>query len=469
MNGPEMKTFVVNFFRKISYLDLWIVFLITGIHLIAGISGFHCFRMDGYMQISQTNFPKTTPFWEMLFFFHGNPPLLSVTHHFAQILFPSDPVIFFDLFLPILHAGAFLLFRSALVRFGILRFRWIPIILFVNPLIFIYFRYPFYSCLLFFLNTLVLFLLSGLKQKPTTIYWIASVFSIQCLLRASYSPLILIPFILYLAGPIHWRKTAWIVLLFIPPLTVQTKNYFLVGKFTSSTWTGMNLARGHLPWNVHNALVEFIPTFSMPDKYFELLKNEPRVAACTKETNYYLSQNNLNHSVIPVISDLYSESIKKEFSFTWSLNTVLNGFLILFKSPANYAHLRQHIKEETGFEFKGWNPDFWEPLGLQDRDYNYLFFQNSAWDPEGYRWMAVRRISLYTVIYPFLLFYFGRRYWKSGKEIKAIYFLTVFFTIVYMSVDVLEANRMRMEFEVFFYFFALLFVNEKFVGVQRRT
>jgi hypothetical protein len=137
---------------------------------------------------------------------------------------------------------------------------------------------------------------------------------------------------------------------------------------------------------------------------------------------------------------------------------VLNGVLVLFRSPANYSHLRQHIRTDWNLGWKGWNPDLWDPIGWRDRDYNYLFFMDSAWDPGGSRWQALKRITIYTIVYLFLIVYFGFRFRTLTKPEKVIYLLMVYFTLIYASVDVLEANRMRMEYEVFFYFLALKFL-----------
>ena len=440
------------------------VFLVSAIlvcHAFLSFVGLPCFRMDGYMQIGQTNFPEGTPFWTLLYYFHGNPPLLSIIHHLNDELSVSGRPLLFELLLPVLHAGSMLFFTAALRGFNLRIPSFLTAFLFLNPLIFLYFRYPFYSCLLFFLNAIVLFLLSGLKEKPLRIFGIAAIFSIESLLRTSYSPYLLFLLVLFLMHEWNWKRVGLLALLFLPVIAWQFKNYLIVGKFTSSTWTGMNLARGHLPWNVHNQTIDFIPTFSMPDRYFELLSDDPRVKNKINETNWYMSQNNLNHAVIPVVSDLYMESIRKEFSLSWSLNTMLNGVLILFKSPANYQHIRTHILDEAGIQFEGWNPDFWEPCGLQDRDYNYLFLVSNSWDPDSTRFQAWKRISLYTIIYPFLLFYFGFRFRKMPKEWRAVFLMTVFFTLLYSSADVLEANRMRMEYEVFYYFFLAVFLCRK--------
>jgi len=455
--------------RLFNQADSVLGCFILGGHAFLSFIGFPCFRMDGYMQIAQTNFPEGTPFWTLLYYFHGNPPLLSILHHVNDELSGSDRPIFFEILLPVLHAGSLLFFTSALRGFKLRIPSVLKVLVFLNPLIFLYFRYPFYSCLLFFLNAFVLFLMSGLKEKPLWIFGLAAIFSVESLLRTSYSAYLLYPLLLFLLPQWNWKKTCLLALVFLPVLAWQFKNYQNVGRFTSSTWTGMNLTRGHLPWNVHNETVDFIPTFSMPDRYFELLSDDPRVAEKKKETNWYLAQNNLNHAIIPVVSDLYMESIRKDFSLSWSLNTMLNGVLILFKSPSNYQHIRMHIQEETGIQFKGWNPDFWEPLGLQDRDYNYLFLVSNSWDPESTRFQAWKRISIYTIVYPFLLSFFGFHFRKLPKEWQTVFLITVFFTLLYSSADVLEANRMRMEYEVFFYFLLVVFLNRKSVPSLKTT
>jgi len=384
-------------------------------------------------------------------------------HYWAETAFQKKTFWFFDLLLPLFHIGSFLFFYQAVQNFKV-KVGWIWIVLiFLNPLIFIYFRYPFYSTFLFFLNSALLFLLSKRSTKPGTILWIACLFSIGALLRSTYSIFLFLPVLLWLTPKIRPKTVFWILLIMLPPFLWQFKNYMLIGKFTTSSWIGMNLARCHLPWNVHNDLVDFIPPFSMPDSYFEILNDDPGIITARKETNYYLSQNNLNHRAIPVISDLYLESIGKNFSLSWSINSVLNGFFILFKSPANEPHILKHLKESGYTSNFGWNPDFFEPIGYVDALKPwYLFFESSAWDPENERLNIFKSLTIYTFFYPFLLIWFGVKFRTLPKEERLIFLLALFFTLIYCSMDIFEANRMRMEYEVFFYFLALKFVSDIF-------
>jgi hypothetical protein len=434
--------------------DIGISAFIILIHYTLSFVGLHTFSLDGYSQLVQEMFPKGLPFWEMLYHFHGNPPLLSILHHWAEVLFSKKSYLFFDLLLPVLHAASFLFFRVALnnsrLKFHIL---WIGF-LFCNPLIFIYFRYPFYCTFLFFLNSALVFFLTRLRDKPGSVIGIVSIFSAECLLRASYFPFLFLILSIWLLPRYSIKNIAIAFIIMLPPILWQFKNQILVGKFTSSTWIGMNLARCHMPWQIHNDLVAFLPPFSKPNEYFELLSDDPKIGLARQEQNYFLSQNNLNHIAIPRISDLYLESMRKEFSFTWSLNTFLNGFLVVFKSPANYEHMQNHLSMAGYWSSSPINPDFFEPIGYNDHQFWYQFFESSDWDPEFERRKAFARITFYTLFYPFLLIWFGFKIRTLSKEEKVIYFLTCLFTLLYALTDIFEANRMRMEYEVFFYFLA---------------
>lgn len=471
--GVPMRFFLENSLRKaFSAANAWYsigVSIIILTHVLLSLFGFSTFHMPLYMQVVQNQFPITKPFWPMLFYFHGNPPLLSIIHHVAQVCFPENPSRFFELILPIFHSLSFLAFSQAIRRFSIpIRPVWL-LIIFLNPLIFIYFRYPFYSSFLFFLNSILLFQFSRLKEKTSAIYWIACIFSLEALLRSTCQPLLFLPILVWLV-PVRKLKTiALLFLIMLPPILWQAKNYWLIEKFTSSSWLGMNLARSHMPWQVHNDLVAFLPPLSDPNQYMELLKDEPTIKEAMKDTNYYLSQNNLNHRVIPVVSDLYLKSIRKEFSFSWSLNTVINGYLIFFQSPVNEANVRRHLVDEGYFSKNGINPDFWEPIGFQDENYWYKFFVSTKWDKNWNRLHAAKRITIYTLVYPFLLIWFGFKFRSLSKDVKLIYLLTGFFTVVYISIDIFEANRMRMEIEVFYYFLLLLFLQQTVLIAIRKA
>lgn len=412
----------------------------------------HSFALTDYSQIVQNQFYPETPFWEMLFNFHGNPPLLSIIHHTAGSLFPNRPVLFFDLFLPLLHVFSFLAFRKSLFEFGVkIRTFW-GLILFLNPLLFIYFRYPFYSTFLFFLSTIALLFLSQLARRPNLIFGIAGLFSLASVLRSTWHPLFLLPFLFWLSPLKSWKTALYLFFCFLPALTWSFKNYLVIGQFTSSSWIGINLARGHLPWKVHSQSVDFVQPFSLPNEYLEMVQNEPEIREALKINNPYLSQNNLNNKTIPVISTLFLQSISEQFSLSWSLNTAINGFLIYFKSPGNEEHVIDHLKKEGYLKRSLLHPDWFDPIFFQDPNPWYLFFANQHWDPEGLRIQAIKRFTPYTLFYPILLLILVFTFGRLPKEIKAIWILVVFFTGIYITTDVSEANRMRMEIECLFYF-----------------
>jgi hypothetical protein len=101
------------------------------IHYLVSFFGFHSFSLITYPQVVQNQFPTGTPFWEMLFYFHGNPPLLSIIHKIPESFLGDKSHLFFDFVLPWLHLGSYLLFRNSIANFGI-RINHIWILIFRN-------------------------------------------------------------------------------------------------------------------------------------------------------------------------------------------------------------------------------------------------------------------------------------------------------------------------------------------------
>ncbi len=448
-----------SFFNKDKMDVLVPCLVILLIHYWATIFGFHSFSLLTYPQVVQNQFPTGTPFWEMLFYFHGNPPLLSLIHKIPESFLGNKSYQFFDIVLPWLHLGTYLFFRRSIVNFGIkINPIWI-LILFLNPLIFIYFKYPFYSTFLFFLNSCLLFLLSKLKGQPKLIFSVAILLSLAALLRASYLPILIFPFLIWLSPQKNFKTLFFLFLILLPPLFWQFKNYCIVGKFTSSTWTGINFARCHKPWYLHNQFVDFIPPFSLPNSYFDLLGKDSKIQKAKEEQNYYLSQNNLNNSVIPIVSDLYFESMLKDFSAIWSFNSFLNGLIYFGKSPSNFNHLLDVKEGKWMNQVPSFYIDYFDWTGKRHEPFLALFVISGDWDLDNSRGKLFSQITIYTILYPFLIVFFAFNFFKISKVQRAIFLLTSFFFLMYCSVDVFEANRMRMEIEVFFYFLALLFFN----------
>jgi hypothetical protein len=222
----------------------------------------------------------------------------------------------------------------------------------------------------------------------------------------------------------------------------------------------MNFARCHKPWYVHNQLVDFIPPFSLPNSYFELLGNDIKVQKAKDEQNYYLSQKNLNNSVIPIVSDLYFESMMKDFSPAWSFNSFLNGLLYIGKSPSNFNHLLDVKEGKWMNQVPSFCLDFFDWTGKRHEPFLALFVVSGDWDLANSRGKLLSQITIYTILYPFLIVFFALNFFKISKVQRAIFLLTSFFFLMYCSVDVFEANRMRMEIEVFFYFLFILFISK---------
>jgi hypothetical protein len=456
MRWPVIKPIVP------SARDLGIGSLILLCHGLASGFGFHSFRMPDYMQVVQNQFPPGTPFWPMLANFHGNPPLLSVLHALAAFLFPCRPELFFDFVLPCLHVWSFWAFRKAMVGFGLNRFGWLSGLLFLNPMVWLYFRYPFYTSMLLFVVCQILLELSRWDKQPQkSLFKISAWLGLACLIRTSWSPFWLLPLLLVFLPAFRWKQALAITACFLPIFLWQAKNFVLIGKWTSSSWTGLNLYRSHHAWDLHPKTIDFLPPFSKPDSAFRLFAGHPDIEKCRLESNPYLSANNLNHKVIPVLSDLYLESLREEWSWTWSLQTMLNGWIMYLKSPADYPHLKAHMS-------KDWNcilfinPDFWDPFPGPDWSHiKRLQLDSGNRTGHGIK-PLLAHLGPYTFLYTALLGFFGWNWRRLKPSRRFSFVLLLILSLTYASLDVMEANRMRMEVEPLFWFFLLQVLHQFF-------
>ena len=455
-----MLFFSTTYIRK---QDVAIAAGIVLVHGLLSILGFPFIPVEGHLQLAQTHSAPGTSVLQSIWWFHGNPPLLSAIHALASGLVPGRALLFFQLLLPFLHAASFLLFVMGIRRRGLLFPTWLVCILFLNPLIFIYFRYPFYTCFLFFASCLVWVLLASHAKNPwNTTYRIAWILGVASLLRASWHPLLFLPGLYFLLPkPLNWRYIK-LLLPFVPVLLWMGKNQALVGRFTTSTWLGINLYRTHHAWDQHRFPIDFLPVFSKPDSAFALLVSDKEVQNCRNETRPPLCKNNMNHSLIPVLADRYLESLVAQFSATWSAQAMLNGFLFFFQSPGYANHISLTTHKADGVKSSFLNPDWLDPILRNSPKYIVRFWGNKGFDPGQTRLRVWNRVSIYTLVYPFLLVWFlvNRKLLPVADRVLLSWLIA--FCALYISVDVLEANRMRMEVEPWFWAFGVMFWSYRF-------
>jgi hypothetical protein len=415
---------------SILFLHL-IIFFIRKISLI---------NIDWYIQVIHFPYPDSD-FFRSVWYYHAEAPGISIINFIIRSVSGKYYEILFTLILAFLQGLSFFWFYSALkytqVRFA----KWISLVLFLNPLVFIYFKYPFYSTFLFVTSAAVLFVLFSDRNYMQKVLLLSFILGFNVFIRASWHIvfvfLILLPF---------WNKvplkTVFIsILILILPFGLYVKNYVLFQKFTASTKLGMNLARNHIPPDAEKPSISKIPAFSDIKMYEPYLDRKSPLLQ--KYQNIRILNdtvaNRLNNIRIIPVSDLYFKDVIKNFSIKYSVKSSMLGFFRILQSPARYYcfYPDMHIPDVSGIGMY----DFFDlpdiPVKLFGVKFNLPF-------------------SLYTIIYPLAWLLLLLFYSKMMFEEWVILIMTTFFTVAYMLIDNNEANRMRFEIEPFWYFLVVL-------------
>ena len=422
--------FIFLTFLSILFLHM-LIFYIRKISLI---------NIDWYLQVIHFRYPDPD-FFRSVWYYHAEAPGISMINFIIRSISGKYYEIFFTLILAFLHGLSFYWFYCALkykqVRFA----KWISLVLFLNPLVFIYFKYPFYSTFLFVTSTAVLYVLFTNKSYIQKVLLLSVILGFNIFIRASWHIvivlLILLPF---------WKKvplkTVFIsILILVIPTGLYVKNYFLFHKFTASTKIGMNLARNHIPPDPKRNSISHITAFSDIKMY------EPYLDQKNPLLEKYKNVRILNDTVadrlnnirnIPV-SDLYLKDVVNNFSIKYSVKSSILGFFRILESPADYYcfYPDMHVPDITG-------------IGIND----FFDLPNFQLIRNGFKFHIP--LSLYTFIYPLSWLMLLIFYRKMTFEEWMILIITTFFTVAYMVIDNFEANRMRFEIEPFWYFLVVL-------------
>jgi hypothetical protein len=193
-----------------------------------------------------------TSLWESLFYSHAQPPLFNLLCGLALKIFPAHYAqVFHILFLLIGWLNVIVLYL-ALRRFNFSRV-WsftIASVFMVLPCVVLYENLYSYSYLVVFLLTLAIYLLILFVKEQRQGYWVAfcSALTALVLLRSFYHVvwmLVVVGIVIYfLMKEKKWQKKFLYGLT--PTLFVFVwllKNLFVFGIFSTSSWTGMNIAR----------------------------------------------------------------------------------------------------------------------------------------------------------------------------------------------------------------------------------
>ncbi len=174
-----------------------IALIILLVHTALYIYGIRIINIDHYWQLANSTLLESDPLGT-IFFFHGNPPLLSILFWFLGLFSLTDKYVILNILLPIFHSVSFLVFYFCLKNAQV--GKWLRLIssaiVFLNPLMFIYFLYPFYSTFIFISSLAIIYALVSPISLEKRLLIITVALSFSSLMRASYHVIIILAFLL---------------------------------------------------------------------------------------------------------------------------------------------------------------------------------------------------------------------------------------------------------------------------------
>jgi len=404
---------------------------------------------------------------ESCFYLHMQPPLFNVFLGAVIKTFPKNETMVFQ--------GIYILFGLVLyysmfflqVRLGVTRLiALISSTLFMaSPSFVLYEHWLFYTFPLAALLTLsACFLLEFLEKKSS---WVVFCFFVSIFFLCGIRSMFHICYFLFLvAGLALIRADVWkkIVLAALVPflllLSVYCKNYILFGKFSTSSWMGMNfwtMSVGNMPLTKRRQLValgklsrlslieRFSPLEMYPAEYLQVngYENIPALGEIRKSTG----RSNYNHPAYISISDQYmKDAVYGALNCPESyLIGVVRSWQNYFKSSSDNISLEPNRRH----------------LLFIDGVYNRLFYGRAGWNPSRIRrWLGIEtNRTLYTCFFllfwcPFLVIYSVKVVLKPNPQDselsrnRRITILYICFSIVYVamignSFEIGENNRFR--------------------------
>lgn len=447
MKVDAMRHFFINNFYVITCI------FILFIHLLLSLNGFGTINLDyryhniGYVYMKDNLI-------EGLLYNHGQPPgFLLVMYIFDSISGGNKDHVFSFIY-PILHCLCFIFFSQAVTRLKIRKTtaKALSLVLFLNPLIFVYYKYPDYTGLIFFISCAIIYILfSSFNVNYKTIL-VVLLIGFCCLMRPSWHVVILILLSIYLL--FHYRirlRTVLIsAIIIVIPLLVYTKNYLIFGQPFSSSWLGINLSKHIPPSKINTQFRDNIRTGNgVTIKEYEL---ENQTYTRLRKKSAFLRNNDMNDIKVIDISNGLMQNLISNFSILFSIKVIGFGLLRFFDSPATFSWL---YTRDT-------NPYVKNNKLVHDRLFPDIFdIPNffKLYSQEIDRQYDIP-ISLYLFVYPFVIAFIAIRYIKYEFEIRFIFILTCLLSSIYVTIDPQEAMRFRFEIEPFYYFLSIYSISK---------
>ena len=438
-------------FSFLQYASIIILF----VHFILATYGIDVINIEGYQQLMHEP-EASTHFWRYVWYMHGNPPGLSIIFAVCKWFGSGSAVRGLTVVLPLMYVASLYAFYFGSKKLNLRLPNLFFFLVFLNPLLFIYFKFPFYCTFIFFNACCLIYLFS--KFKRLDMAGLAALIGIICfnsLTRSTWHIAFVVALVCAILVKSQVKGRWWLTPLVLFPLGLYAKNYYLYSEFASSSWLGSSLASTHIPWKAAKpGTLGYLHPNGLVDMYKgRYNENDPRILKYRNVPE--INKGDWQDIRFLVISEDYLRETKFYFNWQWSANAVLAGALLAMQSPADYFLLK---KEHGGPKLKDrpiFNYDWFCPVEFRYRSPYFFSFIDLPEMYHAYKpWDWLMFITPYTVIWLGLLTFFGIRFFRMPFEYRVFYLITTLSLGIFIVVDNAESLRMRYEVEPFLYLFA---------------
>lgn len=409
-------------------------------HIFLWAVGNQAVYINWYVQLAPLPYLIENPL-KAIFYFHGCPPGLSIIWYLTH-LFGQWQYAVLHLLTVSLHLLSYYWLNAVITKvYENNRYNWVLFGLMLNPLWFIYFKYPFYSTFLFALVSGWLFAHFCQPNKSKQLIQVALLLSLACLFRSSWHLLIVVGFTFWYIPKTN-TKAKWIALCFLlVPFSFYFKNCLAFGTFSGTTWSAMNWANGnHIPCKTG---VAALPAFSPIATYQDVLP-EVKHPSVSFPNVPQLHQGNIHDIRIIDVNKAYKLKLDSCFNLKHSLSIWLKeGLFHYLESPAEYSFLYKGNHE--GKVTQGIIKAHFPVTDIFDLP-NYKRLGKSGKGLE-------LNLSMCTIIYPLIIFILLWQIKRLSWGERFFLLVLLFYSGAYSFIDFIESNRMRVEIEPLWYFF----------------
>jgi hypothetical protein len=374
------------------------------------------------------HFPQSLIYW------HATPPFMGGINAFFYFLYPEGFPNTLYVFLFVLHLFAFHGVYKAAIPF--IKPLWAFLFAFWaigNPAVLIgVFNYS--PTTMVMLSAFILLPLFHKNEKAIFngfgLWWIAMSF-----IRASFSIWVALVIALLMWPQLKRNLGSMKILLGgVLMLIIPLKNYWLFDVFSSNSWQTRNFA-AHIPPNTP-MLFNFENRFENVSFFDSIDPQRTNTPLSRKWANEpVLNQPDKNHIGMLAIEKAYKNAILQTLNPITSLKHSILGTFTFFSDPfSDNVYTQMAIETQWSQHF------YWRMLDLP----NYV-------SPKGTQWRFSGYIFLFLPLFLLVLYFIP----QFPPALKMLAIHLILFTAMYCIIDPNESNRMRLELEPFYYFFAL--------------